>query len=376
MEFPVEQFIEKLATVPFLLMEEKEARIIKDWYVSGDFDASKTYDDLYVKSSFGSFCLSINKERILRLSIHGFEEKSFLLTLNSILDDFDYACFFTSRERIINPAGEKAKLIFSWIEPLLPYLKMSMPRNRPHIKFNFFRHELDVDFNYEEPSIVLYYGKDKIASFESNEAVQRFLEHWLEKHKVIKDIFDEALMLALRYDKAAFIHRQSICVFSKDCHLGFSYYQLDGDFRYYTIHSFGEGKFEMDTTDTQELRNGVINYVEEFLKTNRIHAMLKGLNENFIFKILTDIAGYCFDFKDYIHTDSCSLIEVNNYISHHQGRYQLEKLSEDQHQFIEISIKTEKIKHMYTFGKYVFLNSNDKSNHPSFFIFQRVEVDG
>lgn len=392
--FPIDEFLKELNQTPFIVNEFGQTDIRNDWKVKYIGDTNNAYYELAVESSLFRISMDINVERVNSYNVFSGNEsihRHFKATFIKVLENINYDCFLKRKDgkgEILLGVNKKTKEMYSWIENLIPFMKIHMPRNRPHLEIPHLRHELDVKFNYDEKSVGIYYFREKITVIKSKEDAEIFRDLWLSRSKVITDIADDVLELCLKYDKAAFLIKNrtiNIIFFSREMHLGFSYYMEDNKLYYFTtLFSNKLGRYEETFTDVKKLKENVMNYMKQLIEKSRLEAAIGNKVNSFFYRLCFDIIGYSDDFEDYIFSNE-NIDEIKKYVDKNYSFYQLRKLEDmDMEKINEMFVDNDKIvkgkiifeeevNRIYEFGDYVFLYGDADEHYPSLLVLRKEE---
>jgi len=394
MVFPVRSFLEELRKTAFPCDEEGGTYLTKDWEKTYEEDMSKTYYHV----SFGSpeirLAFEINKERFFECYV--FTENNtirdnFETKLKEIFNAIGYHSIMKKKDGTFVPMTDLTSNVFSWITSWIPNLQVIGPRNNPTLKIPHLRRELYLDIDYDKRCIDIYYYKWRIETIHSKKEAEEFLDLWMSRSETFKDIAEEVLNLCKKEDPSAFlIFAKSFFVhfFSKEMHLGFSYYLEEGVLNYFvTMHSTELGRSEQTYTDMEDLRYHVVGYMKKLIKTRRVKAAIQNKVNNYLYRLCYEILGYSED----VETIFCSfdgIEECKKYVREYYNKEKLLKLDWDLTEInkkfarkvfkifdIEAIIFMDGVNEIYEFGKYLILHGDMDDHKPSILMIKKEELD-
>lgn len=385
--FPINSLIEELNKTSFCF--DDKTQLVMKWekvYIN-----EKAGISLRIKNDFFTADLEINDLHIIGISIDRLPDdyrESFLLQLGVVLEKIGFDAFFIRKDKTILPATKKAEMIYSFLEPILPYLNTYLGSNQVDIRFPYLLREVELVFDFQQSSIAFYYGEEKLEMVTSKEEANMFYSKWLKNAEMFDEMFDDIFSKCLLYDRAAFQFddkKGHIHLFSNVLSIGCSYFVL-GDMRLYFANcSSGHIKEQLEEKfeDVTKLKESIFTFVEKVIKKSKIKATLQNRVHNYSMKVFYQMLGY----YDNCQNVFCSFEQVEkakNYINTHHETYKLEKLNNIdmlllQRRCVNNSyilpnnyMFEESIDKVFAFGEYVFI-LGDKGYDPMIWMITKEE---
>lgn len=311
--FPVEEIIKELNKTELICSIKKEAVHEKDWKLTSQKNIGDTNYQYNFVSGEERIFLEINKERIVVFTAY---YEDFLEKLTELFRAIKYDCFIF-HEKLV-PINQKTNEFLQRIDVFMPYMKFHYGRYKPTIALPHNRNTIDIDFQYEKETVDLYIRNQLLASLSTIEEAHVFFETWISYTNVINDIANEALEMVRPYDNASFLVQNNslhLCFFSREFHIGFSYYLDNGTILYYTtLFSQELGNYQGTFENPQNLRLAILEYIEKLINKTRIDAALYAKTENYLFAFCYKILGCAVDFEMITSYLDCDEHEVKRFL--------------------------------------------------------------
>jgi len=385
--FSINKLIEVLNETMFCFDEKK--KLVMKW--------EKVYIDervgisIRIKNDFFTVDLKISDQRIIGVSINSLPDdyhESFFLQLGEILEKIGFDAFFIRKDKTILPATKKAEMIYSFLEPIRPYLQTYLGSNKMDIRFPYLLREVDLMFDFQQSSVTFYYGEEKLETVTSKQEAVLFYSKWLKNAEVFDEMFDDIFAKCLMYDRAAFQFddkKGHIHLFSNVLSIGCSYFVLGDAMLYFANCSSGHTKEHLEEKfeDVTKLKESIFTFVEKVMKKSKIKATLENRVHNYSMKLFYQMLGY----YDNCQNVFCSFEQVEqarNYINTHHETYKLEKLNDIDMLLLQRKCVNnsyilpnnymfeESIDKVFAFGEYIFI-LGDKGYDPMIWMITKEE---